>query len=128
LLNVTAFAQKDDLSYQQKAAEIQSKIWGDKAPEFDVKALPAGMEKESAVIIAKSINIQQATGGRLKFAFYIPTTATRTSKITTYRERVKINDKAALDAYSTLSYQKSSDESKGFLYLKYANKKTPSLA
>ncbi|MBW4888667.1 DUF3857 domain-containing protein [Mucilaginibacter sp. HMF5004] len=126
-ISLNVFAQKDkvdkaELSYAQKAAEIKAKIWGDNAAEFDVKVIPESMKKESAVIIAKSVNIQQTTGSRLKFFMYFPTSATRTNKVTTYRERVKINDKVALDAYSSLSYQRNSDESKGFLYVKFTNK------
>ncbi len=116
------FAQKDQ-TYAQHAADIQKKIWEDKSPEFDVKTIPAGMEKESAVIIAQLTNIEQTSTGRLKFAFYIPSTATRTHRVTTFRERVKINDKAALDNFSTLEYQKSLDKTTRFFNFRLLDKK-----
>jgi hypothetical protein len=121
---LTLFAQKGDATYAQKAAEIQAKVWGDKAPEFEVKTLPAGMEKESAVIIAEYTNVEQASNSRYKFAFAASTSATRTNRVTTYRERVKINDKAALDDYSSLSYQKSLDRTQGLINKTYNKKDT----
>jgi len=111
-----------DTTYTHKAAEIQKKIWGDKSPEFEVKTLPASMNKESAVIIARSLNVEVSSNNKLKL-FILSSSTTRTNKISTFRERVKINDKVSLDAYSTLEYQKSLDRTKSSLFSKHVNKK-----
>jgi hypothetical protein len=112
-------AQKGELTYDQKAAEFQTKIWGDKQAEFEQKTIPAGMEKESAVIIAQATNIEQSSNNKLRLIV----NSTRTSRLNIFRERVKLNDKAALDDYSSLEYQKSLDKTQGIWMAKYANKK-----
>jgi len=123
-LSVTAFAQDaaPDTVYQHKAAEIQKKIWGEKAPEFEVKTLPANMDKESAVIIARSLNVELTSNNKMKLVIFNSST-TRTNKISTFHERVKINDRASLDAFSTLEYQKSLDRTKNGFLSKKLNKK-----
>jgi len=115
-------AQDVDTTYIHKADEIQKKIWGEKVPEFEVKTLSAGMNKESAVIIARSLNVELSSNNKLKL-FVLSSSTTRTNKISTFRERVKINDKASLDAFSTLEYQKSLDRTKSGLFSKHVNKK-----
>lgn len=121
-MQVSAQNKDKDLTYAQKAADVNAKVWGDQKPAFDIKTIPAGMEKESAVIIAKYTNVEQSSNSRLKFAFARTTSATRTNRVTTYRERVKINDKAALEDYATLSYQKSLDKTQGFINKTYDKK------
>jgi len=123
--NINAFAQDAppaDTTYAHKADEIQKKIWGEKVPEFEVKTLPASMDKESAVIIARSLNVELSSNNKLKMVIFSSST-TRTNKVSTFRERVKINDKSSLDAFSTLEYQKSLDRTKGGFLTKYVNKK-----
>ncbi|OCX50891.1 hypothetical protein BEL04_19395 [Mucilaginibacter sp. PPCGB 2223] len=121
-IGFNALAQKDP-TYAQKAEEIKNKVWGDNTPEFAVKDIPADMQKESAVIIASSLNIDQTSNGKVKMSLFLPAGGTKTTKISTFRERVKINDKAALQAFSTIEYQKTLNSTTGSLYMKNIDKK-----
>ncbi|MBW4888750.1 DUF3857 domain-containing protein [Mucilaginibacter sp. HMF5004] len=104
------FAQEDTISYANKAAQLQKEIWGKQAPEFNVTAIPAGMAKESAVIIAHAYTSQRTSNGKTKFMIVSTSTVTKTIRVNTLHERIKINDKVALEDYSKLSYQKKLDK------------------
>ena len=121
-LNFNAYAQKEP-TYAQKADEIKAKVWGDAVPEFAVKDIPTDMRKESAVIIASSLNVDQTSNGKIKMSLFMPMSGTKTSKVSVFHERVKINDKAALQAFSSLEYQKTLNNSTGLLYMKNVDKK-----
>src|SRR5476651_1520878 len=121
-LNFKAYAQKET-TYAQKADEIKAKVWGDAVPEFTVKDIPTDMRKESAVIIASSLNVDQTSNGKIKMSLFMPMSGTKTSKVSVFHERVKINDKAALQAFSSLEYQKTLNNSTGLLYMKNVDKK-----
>ena len=122
VLSLNAYAQKEG-TYAQKAEEIKAKVWGDNSPEFAVKDIPANLQKESAVIIASSLNVDQTSNGKIKMSLFMPLSGTKTSKVTVFHERVKINDKAALQAFSTVEYQKTLNNSQSVLYMKNVDKK-----
>ncbi|HYK45807.1 MAG TPA: hypothetical protein VEV83_11595 [Parafilimonas sp.] len=113
-------AQKDEKAYRQRSQEVQAEIWNNAPQAFSVKTIPAEMNNESAVIIATSFNVINSSKARLKFAAL--TTVQRMFYQTTFHERVKINDKAALDDYSTLEYQKKLDKTVSALFIKVYNK------
>src|SRR5262249_22459942 len=104
----SAFTQKDEKEYRRRSQEIQTEIWNNAPAAFSVKAVPADMDNESAVIIATSFDVINSAKAKLKFAAL--TTVQRMYYQTTFHERVKINDKAALDDYSTLEYEKKLDK------------------
>jgi hypothetical protein len=103
------FAQ-DDASYATKAAELQKEVWGTNVPEFKSTTVPAELSKESAIVLARSFSLQRTSSGRIKFMILATSATTHTVKIKTYHERVKINDKVALEAFSTIEYQKKLDK------------------
>ncbi len=98
-------------SYADQAAEIQKSVWGDNSPEFSLKDVPAKYANESAVILARSYKKQRSSATKFKFALIGVGVAQRLTTISTLHERVKINDKSALEAFSTLEYQKTLDNS-----------------
>jgi hypothetical protein len=104
------FAQEDTISYANKAAQLQKEIWEKQAPEFNVTAIPASMAKESAVIIAHAYTSQRTSNGKTKFMIVSTSTVTKTIRVNTIHERIKIQDKVALEDYSKLSYQKKLDK------------------
>ena len=104
-----SFSQKADAKYKEHVAEIQKEIWDVKNPAFQVKDVPAEMKNESAVIIARSFEVINSAKLKLKFSLFIGA-AQRISYQTTYHERVKINDKAALEEYSSIEYTKKIDQ------------------
>ncbi len=109
IFSAQVFAQKADAKYKEHAADVQKEIWDPKAAPFQVKDIPADMNNESAVIIARSFEVINSAKLKLKFSLFIGA-AERISYQTTYHERVKINDKAALDEYSTIEYTKKLDQ------------------
>jgi hypothetical protein len=117
---IQLYAQKDEKAYRQRSQEIQADIWNHAPQAFSVKTIPAEMDNESAVIIATSFNVINSSKAKLKFAAL--TTVQRMFYQTTFHERVKINDKAALDDYSTLEYQKKLDKTVSALFIKVYNK------
>src|SRR4051794_14243613 len=111
-----SFAQKQEAKYNDRAAEIQKEIWDNPTQPFKIKQAPPEMNNESAVIIAHSFEVINSAKSKLKFGLGF---TQRITYQTTIHERVKINDKAALDDYSTLEYTKKLDLtfSRGFLKL-----------
>jgi len=111
-----SFAQKQEAKYNDRAAEIQKEIWDNPTQPFKIKQVPPEMNNESAVIIAHSFEVINSAKSKLKFGLGF---TQRITYQTTIHERVKINDKAALDDYSTLEYTKKLDLtfSRGFLKL-----------
>lgn len=114
------FAQKE-LTYKQKAAELQKLIWGTKTPAFANNQVPADLANESAVIIARSFDMQRSSNGRIKYMIITAASVTRAVTNTTFREKVKINDKAALEKFSTIEYNKKIDKTKSYGLMKIAN-------
>jgi hypothetical protein len=115
------FAQKADVKYDERAAEIQKEIWDNKSAPFQVVQIPAEMNNESAVIIARSFEVINSAKMKLKMGLLLGTTQ-RITYQTTFHERVKINDKAALDDYATIEYTKKIDRSFSYGFSKLYNK------
>lgn len=113
----TGFAQsKDEVKYQERAKEIQQEIWSSGNKAFDVKEIPAKYKNESAVVIAKSTEISNDT--RSKYNLMVG--KVRTFKyFTTYREKVWINDKTALEDFSTVNYKKTIDNTTRMMTYKF---------
>ncbi len=115
-----AFAQKDEKAYRLRSQNVQTEIWNNAAQQFGVKTVEANMNNESAVIIATSFDV--INSAKTKFKFGGLGSVQRMYYQTTFHERVKINDKAALDDYSTLEYQKKVDKTISAFFAKVYNK------
>lgn len=122
ILPFTLFAQSN-LSYNQKASEIKKSIWEKQNPIFDSNTVPEKYNNESAVVLARSFDMQRISGGKFKFTIMAAGSIPQTNKTTIWREKIKINDKAALDDYSTLEYDKIIDKSTSYFYLNFKDKK-----
>jgi len=98
--------QRNEEEYKKYAALVQKDVWGWDLPAFKKPNLAAADNKASAVILAKHEEIKGSTQKKLRgnplFGMYVEKDLIY---ITTVRQMVKINDKAALDEYSELSYQ-----------------------
>ncbi len=120
LLCSPVFAQNQE-NYKQKAEQIRKEIWGTTDPGFNLTSAPDSLKNESAVVLGRSLEISRTSGSRLKFMVITAAAATRTTRVTSIHERVKINDKSALEDYSTVEYQKKLDESRSMLVAKLYN-------
>lgn len=98
---------KEERRYKERAVEVQDEIWGFKDPAFEVNEVPAKYKNESAVIIAKSYEVTNSAKTRYKFGLFGGSFTKRFRYYTTLREKVKINDKSALEEFSTLEYKKN---------------------
>ena len=123
LFNATkSNAQTSDKDYKQRASEIRDEVWDKTNASFQVKEIPATYANESAVIIARSFNVVNSAKLKLKMSLFGMGAAQRISYQTTYHERVKINDKAALDDFSTIEYQKKLDNTFHVAFARMINK------
>jgi len=112
------FAQTD---YATRAAALQKEIWGSPIAEFKATTVPANLAGEGAVILARSYSSQRSSSGRFKFMIISAAVALHSEKVSTLHERVKINDKVALENYSTLEYQKILDKTVSLLITRFKN-------
>lgn len=115
----TGFAQKVNVGYNERAVEIQKEIWDNPLTPFKVSEVPAGMNNESAVIIASSFEVINSAKARLKWGFGV---TQRITYQTTVHERVKISDKSALEDYATIEYTKKLDRTYSRGFSKFYNK------
>ncbi len=123
LLSASAFAQtKDETKYRERAEDVRKEIWETAGPQFKVKAVPAELNNESAVVIARYFEIINSSKFRLKFSLFGFGGARRLSYRTTLHERVKIGDKAALEEFSSIEYKKKLDKSASYAFAKIINK------
>lgn len=119
---LSASAQKDAKAYKQRAQDIQNELWNAPSVQFAVKAVPDDMNDESAVIIATSFDVVNSAKLKLKWSPLIVGAVQRMYYQTTFHERVKLNDKSALDDYATLEYQKKLDRSVSLSFTRLYNK------
>jgi hypothetical protein len=122
LIPISIFAQKNS-PYKQNSAEVKKNIWGNEDPIFKTKSIPEKFNKESAVIIARTFELDRTAGLKFKLTFGGVTGVGNSNKVSTFRERIKINDKAALDNYSTLEYDKIVSKSESYFYVRTKNTK-----
>ncbi len=104
-LSLPLFAQ-NDAEYKARAEKIRKEIWDWDIPAFKNYVVPDSLANEPAVILARHQEIKAVSKTKVKF---LVITAAKYKEIyltNTYREMVKINDKATLEEYSELSYQK----------------------
>jgi hypothetical protein len=85
---------KQDREYQEEATQIKQEIWDGKDPAFQRTDIPEKYSNESAVIIAMKFSLGADHSHRKDHIFSI------------LHERVKIQDKAALENYSEFNLQK----------------------
>ncbi len=86
--------------YKDLARRIRQEVWAWDKPEFADYSVPEDLNKESVVVIADHEQIEAA----VKNALWSKSLSPVLHYTHTERVMVKLNDKAALDEYSTLFY------------------------
>lgn len=93
----------DDNDYQKFVKEVKEDVWKKDLPQFKNRTVPAQYKNESAVILARyeelSIDLSK------KFNFFAFANLKQNTANHLRRYLVKINDKAALDNYSTFDFR-----------------------
>lgn len=99
-------AQLNEADYHKQAEEVRNYVWGLKIKAFDERNVPAEYAKYSKVFLAKHEEITGLSKSKIKWIGI----GVKAQKDLTYthttRELVKINDAAALEDYSEISFQK----------------------
>lgn len=85
---------KQEREYQKEASEVKQEIWDARDPAFARTDIPEKYSNESAVIIAMNFTLGADHSGR------------KDHIAMTLHERIKIQDKAALENYSEFNLQK----------------------
>ena len=101
-LPVSAFDDKDYKAYVEK---VKKEVWSRNLPQFKNRNVPARFNNESAVILAR---YEEATvDQKRKFSIYANQGIVKQINSThLQRYLIKINDKAALEKFSTFDYRK----------------------
>ena len=93
----------DDNDYQKFVKEVKEDVWKKDLPQFKNRTVPEQYKNESAVILARyeelSIDLSK------KFNFFAFANLKQNTANHLRRYLVKINDKAALDNYSTFDFR-----------------------
>ena len=93
----------DDNDYQKFVKEVKQDVWGRNLPQFNNRKVSAQYKDESAVILARYEELTVDLSKKFNiFAFgnLKQNTATHLK-----RNLIKINDKAALDKFSTFDFR-----------------------
>jgi hypothetical protein len=109
-LTVNVFAQDDDTFSPSKLESIASNmkpVWNDGDPDFAVSSIPSKWNEESGIIIAQ----------KTKFSFDKDASKLAVYEIT--RRRIKLNDRDAVNSYSSFYFRiGSSNDGAGFKVIK----------
>ena len=99
-LPMMAFDEED---YKQFAREVKKEVWNKDLPQFNNRTVPAKYNKESAVVLARYEEV-----GVDYTNHFNPLSLGKVKQCTgthLVRSLVKINDKAALDKFSTFEFR-----------------------
>jgi hypothetical protein len=112
VVTTTIFAQnKPEETYKLRAAEVREEIWGMDIDAFSRSEIPAQYNNESAVVLAKYYEVTNTSKTKFKVGIGTAAMTVRMKYFTTIRQRVWINDKSALEEFSTIEYKKTQDNS-----------------
>lgn len=100
-------AQLSDADYKKNSAEARAEIWAWNKPAFNNRTVPDEFANASSVVLAHDNEIIATSKKKLRFygGFALSKSIYYSN---TVRELVKINDKAALEDYSSVSFQRLS--------------------
>ena len=109
-----------DKKYLGRAKEVEEEILGVADPVFVNNVVPAAYSTASAVVIAKKIDLFSDFKNKVKFSIFYGRDVTNTIRYSlTIREKIKIQDKNALNEYSEFSFNKIRNQSSFFKTLAY---------
>lgn len=112
IFSVYAVAQKQkgEQKYYERAAEVAEEVSSSSHKAFNVVAVPEKYKNESAIIIARSYWHSSSSKLKFKMTTLLGGAVMRSNYQSTYHERVLIQDKSALEQFSSLNYRKVLDK------------------
>ena len=111
----SGYSQVSDVDYKKHSAEVRAEVWNWNKPAFKNRTIPAEYANSSSVVLAHHTEISAKSKSKFHFMIITGTVSKELYYINTVRELVKINDKAALDEYSEISFQRLSKRSGAFI-------------
>ena len=93
----------DDNDYQKFVKEVKQDVWGRNLPQFNNRTIPAQYKNESAVILARYEELTVDLSK--KFNVFAFGNLKQNTAVYLKRYLIKINDKAALDKFSTFDFR-----------------------
>ena len=111
-----AMAQsKQERKYKERAAEVDAEVFNSNDPLFRENVAPAAYSQSSGVIIAKKVDLFADLKSKVKFSLFYGIDKTNTIRYTlTIREKIRIQDKNALNEYAEFSFSKIRSQSSFF--------------
>lgn len=107
LISTFSIAQdKLQKEYKERSTIVKEEIFGTPDANFNSNNVPAQYKEESAIILAKKVHYTMDKKNRIRLTLFGPASNKRLSYFTTIRYKVKLNDKAALEEFSSIEYQK----------------------
>lgn len=93
----------DDNDYQKFVQEVKKEVWAKDLPQFNTRTVPAQYKNESAVVLAlyEEFSVNQSK----RFNFINVTNIKAHTSTHLKRYLIKINDKAALEKFSTFDFR-----------------------
>jgi hypothetical protein len=112
---MVAGQNKQERKYKERAAEVDAEVFNSTDPLFKDNAAPAAYIQSSGVIIAKKVDLFADLKSKVKFSLFYGVDKTNTIRYTlTIREKIKIQDKNALNEYAEFSFSKIRRQSSFF--------------
>lgn len=116
IMMLVARSQKNQSKdYLQIKEQLNEKIYGTRDPYFSVNKAPEEYKNESAVILAQKHMLESDSWFKVKLSLFGPVGGAKYNIFETIRERILINDKSALEAYSQINFTRLQSKSKGYL-------------
>jgi hypothetical protein len=106
LISQHSNAQLNEADYRKQAEEVRKYVWGLNIKAFGERNVPAEYAKYSKVVLAKYEEVTGLTKSKIKWIGFGLLPLRDLTYTHTTRELVKINDAAALEEYSEISFQK----------------------
>jgi len=109
----TLFAQKEESKdYKKMKEEIELKIFGSKDPIFETNAIPAALKDESTIVLAQKHFLETDSRKKLSMVGNNLGRGTKYDFSEIFREKIALNDKAAIEEYAQISFNKLQKKSK----------------
>lgn len=106
---------KAEKKYKERTSEVDAEVFNVTDAMFSGNTVPAHYSSTSAVILAKKVDLFADLKSKVKFSLFYGVDKTNTIRYTlTIREKIRIQDKNALNEYSEFSFSKIRRQSNFF--------------
>ena len=102
VLSLCAQSSKED--YKKRSEEVRKEVWNWDIKAFKETKVPDSAKKFSYVVIARHNEVEASSKSKMRYYGITMTVSKERTIVRTFRERVKIQDKAALEDYSYINY------------------------